>query len=103
MMQSIHKLLLTIALLGSAALFSPLALADTDIERDNLARIAHELRALQAQVREAAQRADATNRVKFRYDWLERDLALVEGGIAQHLDAPRQPRPVPPLSGDYRQ
>ena len=103
MMQSIHKLLLTIALLGSAALFSPLALADTDIERDNLARIAYELRALQAQVREASERADATARVKFRYDWLERDLALVEGGIAQHLDAPRQPRPVPPLSGDYRQ
>ena len=85
------------------AALSPLALADTDIERDNLARIAYELRALQAQVREASERANATARVKFRYDWLERDLALVEGGIAQHLDAPRQPRPVPPLSGDYRQ
>ena len=85
------------------AALSPLAFADTDIERDNLARIAYELRALQAQVREASERADATARVKFRYDWLERDLALVEGGIAEHLDAPRQPRPVPPLSGDYRQ
>ncbi len=97
-----HKLLPTIAFIASAAL-CPLAQADTDIERDNLARIAHELRALQAQVREASRRADSTVRVKFRYDWLERDLTLVEAGISQHLDAPRQPRPVPPLSGDYRQ
>ena len=30
------------------------------------------------------------------------DIALV-AGIRRHTDAPRQPRPVPPLRGDYRQ
>ena len=47
---------------------------DDDSERENLARIAHEIERLQSQVSAAAQ------------------------------DAPTgQPRPVPPLRGDYRQ
>jgi RAQPRD family integrative conjugative element protein len=41
--------------------------------------------------------------VRFRYEWLKRDLQMMRQGIEQHLDAPRQPRPVPPLRGDYRQ
>jgi RAQPRD family integrative conjugative element protein len=41
-------------------------------------------------------------RVRFRFDWLGRDLALVRRGIEDHADAPRQPRPVPALRGDYR-
>ena len=41
-------------------------------------------------------------RVQFRYDWLDQDLELMRRAVADHLDAPRQPRPVPPLKGDYR-
>ncbi|HSV46447.1 MAG TPA: RAQPRD family integrative conjugative element protein, partial [Ramlibacter sp.] len=51
---------------------------------------------------QAAKNADTTARVKFRYDWLGKDLDLVLRGVTDHLDAPRQPRPVPPLVGDYR-
>ena len=78
------------------------ARADADGEREALARIAHELQRLQAEVAQAAKTADSTARVKFRYDWLAKDLELVQRGVTDHLDAPRQPRPVPPLAGDYR-
>ena len=78
------------------------ARADADSEREALARIAHELQRLQAEVAQAAKTADSTARVKFRYDWLAKDLELVQRGVTDHLDAPRQPRPVPPLAGDYR-
>ena len=78
------------------------ARADADSERESLARIAQELRRLQTQVADASRHADTSARVKFRYDWLEKDLELVLRGVTDHLDAPRQPRPVPPLTGDYR-
>ncbi len=78
------------------------AQADDDSEREALARIEHELQQLQRLVAEAQQNADPSARVRFRYDWLSRDLELVRRGVVEHLDAPRQPRPVPPLAGDYR-
>lgn len=78
------------------------ARADADSEREALARLAQELQRLQVQVSQAAKTADTSARVKFRYDWLDKDLELVLRGVTDHLDAPRQPRPVPPLTGDYR-
>lgn len=74
-----------------------------EAEREQLARIAHEIERLQSMVAAAAQSAPTGQRVKFRYDWLARDLEMLKDGVVQHLDAPRQPRPVPPLRGDYRQ
>jgi len=79
-----------------------IARADADSERESLARIAQEVRRLQVQVADAARNADTSARVKFRYEWLEKDLELVLRGVTDHLDAPRQPRPIPPLVGDYR-
>jgi len=79
------------------------ARADDDGEREQLARISHELVQLQVMVADAGRRVPGTQRVRFRYDWLQRDLELVRQGIDDHLDAPRQPRPVPALRGDYRQ
>lgn len=76
---------------------------DADTERENLARIASEIERVQVMVSEAAQTAPTGERVKFRYDWLLRDLGQLREGITAHVDAPRQPRPVPPLRGDYRQ
>lgn len=76
---------------------------DADTERENLARIASEIERVQVMVAEAAQTAPTGERVKFRYDWLLRDLGQLREGITSHVDAPRQPRPVPPLRGDYRQ
>jgi len=78
------------------------ARADADSEREALARIAQELQRLQVDISQATRTADTSARVKFRYDWLEKDLELVLRGVTDHLDAPRQPRPVAPLAGDYR-
>jgi RAQPRD family integrative conjugative element protein len=77
--------------------------SDEDVERENLARIANEIAHVKGLVAAAASKQPTGQRVKFRYDWLQRDLQLIEQGIAQHTDAPRQPRPVPPLRWDYRQ
>ena len=73
-----------------------------DAEREALARIANELEAIEAMAQEASRSAPSMARVQFRYDWLIADLRLMERGIREHLDAPRQPRPVAPLKGDYR-
>ena len=78
------------------------AVDKVDAEREALARIAHELLALQEQVRDAARGAPTMARVQFRYDWLDSDLELIARGIRDHLDAPRQPRAIVPLKGDYR-
>jgi len=76
---------------------------DDDSARENQARIAHENARLQAKVSAAAKDAPTGQRVKFRYDWLQRDLQMLREGVEHHADAARQPRPVPPLRGDYRQ
>ena len=86
----------------AAMLHAGVAHADADVEREALARIAQELQRVQALVAESAKKSDTAARIRFRYDWLEKDLELVQRGIADHVDAPRQPRPVPPLVGDYR-
>ena len=68
---------------------------DDDSERENLARIAHEIARLQAQeVCRRPGRADRW-RVKFRYDWLQRDLQMLREGVERHADTARQPRPKP--------
>ena len=79
------------------------AVADDDLERERLARIASEIEQVQALVSQAEQSAPTGQRVKFRYDWLQRDLEMLRQGITSHIDSPRQPRPVTPLRGDYRQ
>ena len=47
---------------------SPLAHADADAERESLARIIHEIEALQPLLLEAKSAADPDARVRFRYD-----------------------------------
>ena len=79
------------------------AASEVDAEREQLARIDYELERLQVMIAEAGKRAPSGQRVRFRYDWLQRDLGLVRQGIDDHLEAPRQPRAVLPLRGDYRQ
>ena len=79
-----------------------IAHADEDAEREQLARISYEIERLQVMVKEASTQAPVGARVQFRYDWLIRDLQMMHDSIGQHLEAPRQPRAVPPLSGDYR-
>ena len=93
-------ILLHIFLLG---LTSSLAHADADAERESLARVIHELEALQPLLLEAEVAADPDARIQFRYDWLREDLERIRQGIQEHIDAPRsEPRLIAPLRGDYR-
>jgi RAQPRD family integrative conjugative element protein len=87
----------------AAGLLAGNALADADAEREALARLAHELEALEPLIARAEAEANPDARIRFQYDWLRQDLVRVRAGIEAHLDAPRgEPRPFPPLRGDYR-
>ena len=93
---------LIVGLLG-AALPVQFAVADADGERAALARIIHELQAIDPLITEAASQASPDARVRFQYDWLRQDLDRIRLGIQEHIDAPRsEPRTFPPLRGDYR-
>jgi len=77
--------------------------ADADGEREQLARVIHELQVLEPLLRAAQSQANPDARVRFRYDWLRQDLQRMRLGIQEHINAPRtQPRSFPPLRGDYR-
>ena len=93
---------LIVGLLG-ATLPVQFAVADADGERAALARIIHELQAIDPLITEAASQANPDARVRFKYDWLRQDLDRIRLGIQEHIDAPRsEPRTFPPLRGDYR-
>lgn len=92
-------------LVGIAILALPNAsvLADGDAERQALARLVHELEAIEPLIVEASLAADPDARIRFQYEWLRQDLATIRRGIEAHIEAPRaEPRPVAPLRGDYR-
>jgi RAQPRD family integrative conjugative element protein len=94
--------LLVLVLLG-AMLPVSFAAADTDAEREVLARISHELEATEPLIAEAESHANPSARIRFQYDWLRQDLERIRLGIQEHIDAPRaEPRTFPPLRGDYR-
>lgn len=79
------------------------AFADADAEREALAKVIHELNALDSLIKRAEANAEQDSRIRFRYDWLRQDLKQIKDGIQSHIDSPRaQPRSFPPLRGDYR-
>ena len=95
----------SILLAGMIAAVIPLhpASADAEGEREALARVIHELQALEPLLRQGEAQANPDVRVRFRYDWLRQDLQRMCLGIQEHIDAPRaEPRSFPPLRGDYR-
>ncbi len=94
--------LMVIGLLGTA-LPVQFAIADADGEREMLARIAHEIEAIQPLISQAESQANPDARIRFQYDWLLQDLDRIRLGLQEHIDAPRsEPRTFPPLRGDYR-
>lgn len=95
---------ITLGLMATAmlTLANPAAHADEDAQRESLARIAYELSRLEQLAADGSKQQEANARTRFRFDWLGRDLALIRRGIEDHVDAPRQPRPVPVLRGEYR-
>lgn len=99
---TVHRLAMPILL--TLAFIAPAAIADVDGEHAMLARLLHEIELLEPLIVSSEAEADRDARVRFQYDWLRQDLERVRAGIQAHLDAPRnEPRPVPPLRGDYRQ
>ena len=81
----------------------PFVAADADGERAALARIDHELQAIEPLITEASSQANPDARIRFQYDWLRQDLDRIRRGIDEHIHAPRsEPRTFPPLRGDYR-
>ena len=95
----------SLLLAGALAAVVPLHLAraDAEGEREQLARVIHELGAVEPLLRAAESQSDPHARVRFRYDWLRQDLGRVRSGVEEHLQAPRaEPRSFPPLRGDYR-
>jgi RAQPRD family integrative conjugative element protein len=79
------------------------AVADQEREHEALAKLAHEIEALQPVIDSAQAQADYPARIHFQYAWLKQDLAKVREGILEHVHAPlSEPRRIPPLSGDYR-
>lgn len=94
---------LLMLMLGFLSLGST-AIANVVAEQEALARLIHEIEALEPLIATAESQASPDARVRFRYDWLRQDLKRIRGGIQEHIDAPRnEPRKVPPLRGDYRQ
>ncbi|EAQ95728.1 RAQPRD family integrative conjugative element protein [Congregibacter litoralis] len=80
------------------------ASANSDAEREVLARLVHEIAILEPLVSEAESQANSDTCIRFRYAWLREDLKKIRSGIQDHIDAPRnEPRIGPPLRGDYRQ
>ena len=87
----------------STALPVQFAVADADGERAALARIVHELQAIDPLIAAATSQANPDARVRFQYNWLRQDLHRIRIGIQEHIDTPRsEPRTFPPLRGDYR-
>ena len=87
----------------ATALPVPFASADADGERAALARIDHELQAIEPLITAASSQASPDARIRFQYDWLRQDVDRIRRGIQAHIDAPRaEPRSFPPLRGDYR-
>ena len=87
----------------TAALPVHFAIADVDSEQAALARITHELEAIESLIIEAASQVNPDARIRFQYDWLRQDINRIRRGIEEHIDAPRsEPRTFPPLRGDYR-
>lgn len=75
----------------------------SDAEREALVRLAHELDALAPLIAAAQTGANPAERVRFRYDWLRRDIDRIRDGVLEHANADQaEPRLYKPLRGDYR-
>ena len=93
--------LVTALLLGQ----SPMALAESPAQRQELVAALRQLDALERTVADSAARAPIQPGERYHFDYprLLADLARVRAGIQAHLTPSRaQPREPPELAGDYR-
>ena len=72
-------------------------------ERRALLKIDRHLADLMTLVEAAEQSADPDDRIRFRYDWLRRDIAKVRKGVQAHIHRPLAEKLAnAELHGDYR-
>jgi len=88
-----------------AMMLSPVALAGTEIQRQELAATLRQLDALERLVRHSEANTPVITGARYHFDYprLLADLAQVRTGIQTYLAPSRaQPRDLAELSGDYR-
>ncbi|PLA73957.1 hypothetical protein CYQ88_08310 [Hydrogenovibrio sp. SC-1] len=72
-------------------------------ERKALLNIVSHLQEINILIRTAETQQNPDQRIKFRYDWLRKDLYKINRGISDHLSSPEsQPRSFEPVMGEYR-
>lgn len=93
--------------LGFFAVLVVLALtlqADTPTERKFLAQVSQAIAKLDSLINHAERARNPNERLQFRYDWLRKDLQLVQDGIEAYISEYHlTPRSFPPLKGEYVQ
>lgn len=95
------KALTTFLLLASVTTTSHAA---SDEESAALANFITELDALNEVIDESKRGADLSSEFTFDYPALQADLSLIRQGVLDYLQkARREPRELPPLSGEYRE
>lgn len=72
-------------------------------ENARLLKVDRHLAELDELIEAAEQSVDADARIRFRYDWLRRDIAQVRRGVQVHIHQPLTMKQAnAPLQGDYR-
>lgn len=97
-----HSFIAPVTLAVALVLATVTLQADRDAERTALTRLVAELERLEPLIARAESESELHDRVRFRYDWLRRDLDKVRDGIEAFLsDAEFTPRTFEPLQGEY--
>ncbi len=99
-----HSFVVPIAVASLLVLAAATLQADRDAERTALTRLVAEIDRLEPLIARAESESEDHDRVRFRYDWLRRDLDEVKNGIEAFLtDAEFTPRTYEQLQGEYHQ
>ena len=94
-----------LSLLLLSLMFSQNAIADDALSSEHraLLKIDQHLAELVTLIEVAEQSADPDARIRFRYDWLRRDIAKVRNGVQAHIHRPLAEKLAnAELHGDYR-
>lgn len=76
--------------------------ADIDSENAALARLVHEIEALNPLINDAEKQQPKNTRIYFNYEALRHDLNQIKAGINQQITSTAiEPRAVEPIQGDY--
>ena len=99
-----HSFVVPITVASLLVLAAATLQADRDAERTALTRLVAEIEGLEPLIARAESQSESHDRVRFRYDWLRRDLDEVKSGIKAFLtDAEFTPRIYEPLQSEYHQ